>query len=184
MFISKHHYAIALAENDNKVYFINPPGDPLPKEKILVRASGVHTNLFIVEHRLSFPYWLKFHALPVFHWLMRGQVKALLKKLGKPDIAWSFDIGHLYPFRYFPAGCLKIFHPVDEPSAKMAIDAANGSDIIFSVTHEILDKYRHLSVPRHFINHGLATGFLGVHETSRAIDDGVRVGFSGNLLSQ
>jgi len=181
MFISKHHYAIALAEKGNSVYFLSPPGDPRPAEKIHIKPSGIHENLFIVEHRISFPYRLKFRALPVFHWLMKWHIKKLLKQLGTPDIVWSFDIGWLYPFDYFPASALKIFHPVDEPSARISIEAANGADVIFSVTQEILDKYRHLPVPRYFINHGLATEF--VNGFPQQVATGMlKVGFSGNLL--
>ncbi len=182
MFISKHHYAIALAEGGNKVYFISPPGDPRPEEKILVRPSGINENLLIVEHRISFPFWLKFKALPVFHELMRHHIKQLLKKLGTPDIVWSFDIGYMYSFTHFPASGVKIFHPVDEPSAKISIDAANGADVIFSVTQEILDKYSHLPVPRYFVNHGLANEFLYGYPGEYSHDGVIRVGFSGNLL--
>lgn len=182
MFISKHHYAIALAEKGNTVYFLNPPGDPSPAERVLIKPSGIHERLYIVEHRLFFPYRLKFHALPVFHWLMQWHIKKLLKKLGKPDIVWSFDIGYLYPFRLFPAGSIKIFHPVDEPSAPISIRAAEGAGIVFSVTQEILDKYEHLPVPRHFINHGLAREFQSRSEAARLTGDPLRVGFSGNLL--
>ena len=182
MLISKHHYAMTLAASGNKVYFVNPPNDPLPAEKISVKPSGIHDNLYIVSHRISFPYRLKFHALPVFHWFMRGHIKQLLGKIGRPDIVWSFDIGYFYPFRFFPEGCIKIFHPVDEPTLKIGIDAARGADIIFSVTEEILEKYRHLPVPRHFINHGLATGFLEGHAVGYADTGILKAGFSGNLL--
>jgi hypothetical protein len=184
MFISKHHYAIALANRGNKVYFLNPPDDPIPAEGgIVIKESGIHQNLKLVEQKLYFPYNLKFHALPVFHLLMRRQVKRVLKKIGEPvDIVWSFEIGHFYPFRFFPENTFKIFHPVDEPLSKEAIDSAEGSHIIFSVTREILDKYAHLSAPRHFINHGLAKEFMTNSQNGTGRPNGIRVGFSGNLL--
>jgi hypothetical protein len=88
----------------------------------------------------------------------------------------------MYPFSHFPASSLKIFHPVDEPSAKISIDAARGADIIFSVTQEILDKYFHLPVPRYFVNHGLANEFLHDFSGEHSANGKLRVGFSGNLL--
>ncbi|MDE3250401.1 MAG: hypothetical protein KGO82_17195 [Bacteroidota bacterium] len=185
MLISKHHYAISLAKRGNQVYFLNPPNDPLPSgRKVQVKPSGLHENLLIIDQALYFPYNLKFHALPVFHYLMKRQIKKILQAIGRPvDIAWSFDIGHFYPFRHFSQSILKIFHPVDEPLSPISIAAAEGADIIFSVTNEILDKYAHLSTPRYFINHGLTNEFLGSSVQEKAADiKTVRAGFSGNLL--
>lgn len=183
MMLSKHHYAIELAKKGNKVYFLNPPNDPTPAERVLVKPSGIHENLFIVENKLFFPYNLKFHALPLFHWLMKQQVKMICKHIpGNIDIVWSFDIGFTYPLYFFPAGALKIFHPVDEPSSPEAIKAAKGAAIIFSVTNEILDKYQHLSVPRHFINHGISEEFLHPITAGKRATGTIHAGFSGNLL--
>lgn len=183
MMLSKHHYAIELAKKGNKVYFLNPPNDPLPAEAVDVKPSGIHENLFFIENKLYFPYNLKFHALSLFHFLMRRQVKKIVKHIpGKIDIVWSFDIGFTYPLYFFPSTTVKIFHPVDEPSSPEAIKAATGAVIIFSVTSEILDKYAHLTVPRYFINHGLQDEFLqqppvDINDTKK-----IHVGFSGNLL--
>ncbi len=185
MFISKHHYAIALARKGNKVYFLNPPNDPVPAgEKVCIKKSGVHDNLFLIEQALFFPYNLKFHALPLFHLLMRWQIKKILRAIAQPvDIVWSFEIGHFYPFGLFPANLFKIFHPVDEPLSQASIDAGNGADIVFSVTQEILDKYAHLGVPRFFINHGLTDEFLVEYVTATTSNTPyIHAGFSGNLL--
>jgi hypothetical protein len=107
----------------------------------------------------------------------------LLKKIGRPiDIVWSFDLGHLYPFSHFPAGSYKLFHPVDEPLNKTAIDSAGGAGIILSVTREILEKYRDFDVPKHFVNHGVSADFLEPFDIDPNPGSPVRVGFSGNLL--
>ena len=63
-----------------------------------------------------------------------------------------------------------------------AINSANGCNIIFSVTREILDKYKHINVPKHFIHHGLAKEFINVQKVSFEKDDLIRVGVSGNFL--
>lgn len=191
MFISKHHYALELARRGNTVYFLNPPGEGKPGEgnpgegkpgsrKVEIHPSGILPGLFFITHSLWFPYRLKFHALPLFHFLMSYQVKKIQKKIGSPvDIVWSFDLGNLYPFRFFDGIPLKIFHPVDEPLNPTAINSAAGADIIFSVTTEILEKYRGL--PGYFINHGVSENFL---PDVTGTNDGtaVRIGFSGNLL--
>ncbi|MEP7278877.1 MAG: hypothetical protein ABI813_09565 [Bacteroidota bacterium] len=181
MFVSKHHYAVELAKYGNTVYFLNPP-DKSVKERILVTPAATVPGLFIISHRLNFPYNIKFHAIGVFHWFMKQQVKRVLQAIGKPvDIVWSFDLGNLYPFKLFPKTALRIFHPVDEPLNKTAIDSAKGAQIIFSVTHEILEKYKSFGLPIQFINHGVSSIFLQQQEAPAA-NHAIGVGFSGNLL--
>ncbi|MBS1596780.1 MAG: hypothetical protein JST75_01040 [Bacteroidetes bacterium] len=181
MFVSKHHYAIELAKNGNSVYFLNPP-DPIASQKILIEPSGIHENLFLIHQRLSFPYNIKFHFISLFHALMRPHIKQVIKRIGKPlDIVWSFDLGNLYPFIFFQKG-KKIFHPVDEPLNEAAIESACGAEYIFSVTNEILDKYKKFPAKKYLINHGLASQFMLRVNTSQPAGNPVRVGMSGNLL--
>ena len=183
MFISKHHYAVELTKKGNCVYFLNPAcgTGQLFRRKIDISKSADYPNLFIIDHRLNFPYNIKFHFLFLFHWLMRPHLKKILKKIGREiDIVWSFDLSNSYPFSFFPAKSFKIFHPVDEPSELTAIRAAGGADIIFSVTREILDKYKGFKIPGHFINHGVSDEFLKQEPFIKA-DNKVRVGYSGNI---
>lgn len=181
MFISKHHYAITLAERGNTVYYLNPPDNKL-NESIVIEQSTFNNNLYIVSHKLWFPYNIKFHLLGVFHHLMGTEIKRLTKIIGQPDIVWSFDLENVYPFKYFGQNSLKIFHPVDEPLTKNAISAANGANIIFSVTKEILQKYQHLKTPSYFINHGVADNFLLQNCGDGQQKRKVKIGISGNFL--
>jgi hypothetical protein len=186
MFVSKHHYAVELARNGNRVYFLNPPltkKDSAYMDKVSIADSGIHPDLLIVSHKISFPYNIKFHLPGLFHALMKPHIRAVLKALGAPmDIIWSFDLGNLYPFRLFPASALRVFHPVDEPLNQTAFSSAEGAEVIFSVTKEILDKYRACGAPLHFINHGLAREFLGKANIQRVKGNPLRVGLSGNFL--
>jgi len=183
MFVSKHHFAIELARAGNTVFFLNPPEVFQSKDKIVIEPSGVHENLFLVSHQLWFPYNIKFHFINLFHLLMRPHIKKILGRIGRPvDIVWSFDLGNLYPFRFFPASSYKIFHPVDEPLNQTAIDSARGSQMIFSVTREILDKYEKFQVPRYLINQGISEVFLQPINPNSRGNDPIHVGLSGNLL--
>ena len=182
MFVSKHHYSIELAKRGNRVYFLNPPEEKKKNTpQILIVPIEEQENLFLIYHSLYFPYNIKFHFISLFHLLMKFHVKNILKKIDrKIDIIWSFDLGNLYPFSIFSKKSLKIFHPVDEPLNKTAIDSAKGAEVIFSVTKEILEKYNIYKVPGYFINHGVGNDFI---ETEIVQGDGkTRVGFSGNLL--
>jgi hypothetical protein len=186
MFISKHHYAITLSKMGNMVYFLNPPELENTREagQIQISTSCTHHNLSLIDHSLKFPFLLKFHAIPLFHWLMRFHVKNILKKIGRPvDIIWSFDQGNLYPFKFFGKKSFKIFQPVDEPLNEEAIKAASGSQVILSVTPEILEKYKAFKQPRHLINHGVGEAFLSVPSIS-GDKKNIHIGLSGNLLRE
>lgn len=183
MSLSKHHYAIELAKRGNTVYFLNPPGKVNTRRKaaIDILPSGVAPDLWLIEHRIWFPYRLKFHAMPLFHWLMKSHLAGMIKKIGGPvDVIWSFDLGNVYPFRLFSGRPVKIFHPVDEPLNQVAIDSGKGADIIFSVTKEILEKYSAFPAPGHFINHGVAEEFSTKVSAAWEKSLPIHVGLSGN----
>jgi len=185
MFLSKHHYALELARRGNSVFFLNPPQQEKERGKSFIEIKPLegHENLFLIEHRLFFPYWLKFKAQGVFHWLIQFHIKRIVARIDQPlQLVWSFDLGNLYPLRYFRVPVYKVFHPVDEPLNKAAIDAAEGADILFSVTHEILEKYNHCEAPKYFINHGVSEEFLEVGEGHTNSQETLHVGWSGNLL--
>ncbi len=186
--LAKHHYALELAKAGNKVYFLNPPDNDnwsvkSSGKRIRVRASGVNPGLFLIDQELYFPFSLKFHARPVYNIFIKKQIKHILKAVGVPvDIVWSFDIGNLFPIKYFPDKIYKIFHPVDEPADRDSFEAATGADALFSVTQEILKKYRSLRIPSYFINHGVAEEFLSVQPAPFLSGGKIHVGMSGNLL--
>ena len=94
MLLSKHHYAVELARAGNKVFFLNPPDQKgeLPYNSVQINKSLEYENLFLISHRLYFPFWLKFKVMSLFQRLMYYHVKKLLLAIGKPvDIVWSFD---------------------------------------------------------------------------------------------
>jgi len=185
MYVSKHHYAVQLAREGNQVYFLNPPvdKDPVPGKSIHIEPVTTCAGLFLIHHRLYFPYNLKFHFIGLFHFLMKPHIRRILGMIGRPvDVIWSFDLGNLYPFRLFPSRALRIFHPVDEPRNQTAIDSAKGGQVIFSVTREILDKYNDFPGQRHFVNHGVGENFLLPVDVNREFVNPVRVGLSGNFL--
>ncbi len=185
MFISKHHYSLELAKRGNTVYFLNPPDQRMKNKvgSIEIKPSDVQSRLYHIEHRLFFPYILKFKTLFFFHWLMGFQVKRILTRIGQPiDIVWSFDIGNLYPLDLFSPKSYKIFHPVDEPQSPHSIKAAQGANVILSVTPEILEKYHLFNVPKFSINHGVTEDFLELQQVDYNPNLPLRIGISGNLL--
>lgn len=183
LYVSKYHYAIELAKH-NIVYFLSPITSKKSKGLCIniTPIEGIK-NLNIIEHHLFFSFHIKFHFRKFFRILMRIQSRRIIKKINnRIDIVWSFDLGNYFPFDFFNESELKIFHPVDEPLNNDAIDSAKNSDIIFSVTNEILEKYNHLSIPKHFVNHGVSESFLQLVGVNKKVDSKpIHVGLSGNL---
>lgn len=181
--MAKHHYAIELAKRGNTVYFLNPPDQTSISFKDSIEVSeSEYKNLFLIKHRLFFPYWLKFKAFLAFHWLMSFHITELMKTIGKIDIVWSFDIGNLYPLGIFK-NAYKIFHPVDEPLTKEAILSAAHAQIILSVTKEILSKYENYDAPKYLIGHGVSPEFISPTDAQEYVSHTpLQIGLSGNLM--
>lgn len=184
LWVSKHHYALTLAQRGNQVFFLDPPviGKSPGREKVTIDSSGVHPRLLIVRNFISFPYVFKFHLAFLFYLLIKPQVRQIIKAIGRPlDIVWSFDLSNVYPLSFFPESALRIFHPVDLPHTDAGIKGAKGADIIFSTSPEILKRYGHFKKPAFFIDHGLSPVFLQVQLPDKS-DNFIRIGYSGNLL--
>lgn len=184
MYLSKHHYAIALAKQGNEVYFLNPPQEKKSKGSIEIVKSDIEKKLFLINHSIAFSYKIKFHWVGLFHYLMKCHICEIEKKIYKKiDLIINFDLGNYYPFKYFEKNSKKIFFPIDEPLDKTAINSGNSCDILISVTNEIIDKYEHLSVPKYFTHHGLSDVFIDSAIEFTKINDGkIHVGLSGNWL--
>jgi hypothetical protein len=185
MMLAKHHYALELAKKGNQVYYLNPPDNfsrSWNKNRIKIAPVPGQSNLFVIDQQLYFPYKLKFHFRSIYDVLIKKQIRDILKSIPKPiDIIWSFDLGNLFPLRFFDSKYFKVFHPVDEPASQQAIDAADSANILFSVTREILGKYESKGIPAYFINHGMAEEFLNPGPF-RSGNGQVKVGLSGNFL--
>jgi hypothetical protein len=186
MKLAKHHYAIELAKAGHEVYFLNPPDNhrwSLDRKRIRIKPDEHQRGLFIIDQQLYFPYRIKFHARKIYNQLIKKQIRDILWAVHKPiDIIWSFDIGNLFPLSFFDNKIFKIFHPVDEPTDNNALIAASGANVLFSVTREIINKYKDFQIPAEFINHGLPDEFIGIRLNQPPKGQPINVGLSGNFL--
>jgi glycosyltransferase involved in cell wall biosynthesis len=183
MFISKHHYAVELAKAGNTVYYMNGPeqAGKMRRGEIEITKTD-YQNLFLIKHRLPFPYILKFKARWLYDYLLTFHIVNVLRKIPKQvDLVWSFDLSDTVPLRIFPKSIKKIYMPVDELRDSVAINAAKGANLVASVTNEILSKFDSLSTPKLFLNHGVADYFINTNITD-TINNPVQVGLSGNFL--
>lgn len=182
MLFSKHHYAIELGKWGNKVYFITF----LHHEQKLVgnieMVDTGYSNVTAVNIRSYLSYFVRFPKRKVYNLLVRLFIPRLIRLIGrKPDIVWSFDLYNSLPIKHFPPAA-KIFVPVDGPAEGHAHKAAEGADIIVSVTREILEGYMEYNIPGYFLNHGVADIFIN-QSPDFVPGSPLHVGYSGCLLS-
>ena len=180
MKLSKHHYAIELANKQNEVYFMVLDQDV---RNIEVEKTEFE-NLFVIKYNTSFPYKIKFHFRRLFDFLMKFQINLILKKIAKPvDVLWCFDFNLYSNLNYFKAK-LKIYHPVDPVNFDYQINPAKTADFIFSISEKILSNFLHIDKPQKMINHGVEKHFEELAKntyTSKKVNR-VTVGYFGNLL--
>jgi len=180
MRISKHHYALKLAALGNEVCFVNPPLDRSHAADVKWE-DGVQ----VLSYPRPFFYNLKFHWAALYKRLMSWYMRRVLRTIQfVPDVVLSFDLGGDYPLEAFP-DCVKLFFPVDEPQSEIARNSGSSADLVFSVTHEILEQFEHLPAPKVFLNHGVADLFLHKIPSGFTKPDEagqIRFGYAGNLL--
>lgn len=186
MKVSKHHYALELAERGNRVFFIEPPS--LTASGVQVRASQEHPNLNIVTYK---PVFRGKRFLPsfVFKLLIRAQIFLLIQKTGsKPDVVWSFS-GFLFENLNWFGAEKSIFFMADLFAEKKLPGELYRADLVLGVSDTICQLLQKSNREIHFINHGLNRFFeeqakqnlLNI-QPNRLIPSGrIQVGYVGNL---
>lgn len=147
-FVSKHHYALHLAERENKIYFLNPPSREW-------RVSSVSPRLDVIDY----PQFVKgFRLLPNF--LKRLIFKNRYSKIqelvnAKIDVVWSFDSSVFYDFNALDSEVLKIFHLVDLNQNFHLKEGASTADICFCTSDLILKNLQVYTKQVYKIHHGV-----------------------------
>jgi len=179
--VSKHNYAKALTERNNRVYYFNPIDSQLPAGSIVVEDTEIE-HLKQVSFNPRFPLWLKFKMPALFYWLMNIVARNLLKKLKvKPDIIWDFNVYPVFAdLRVFNAK-VRVLHAVD--SSSRGVVPHRNADVAFSVSPQILKTIDKSDLPKYFINHGLAPHFLKDNiVTCNKDKNKIDIAYVGNLL--
>lgn len=147
--VSKHHYAIELLKKKNRVFFLNPPGEPYG-----VRSTN-YKNLF----ELNYPGFLKglrFFPKVIRRWEQR-RVFSKLKKFTKTkfDLIWSFDNSVFYDMDVFGNEVIKVSHIVDLGQNFQLKSSARSADLCFGVIPDIVNKQRKYNNKSYLIHHGV-----------------------------
>jgi len=184
MRISKHHYALELADRGCTVYFIEPP--TLETRGVIIRPTADHPRVHVVTYK---PVFRGERFLPdfVFEWLLRRQINLLIESVGrKPDVVWCFQSFLFRNLRWFGAP-VRIFFLADQfnkPGIPPEVDSAT---LTLAVSDTIYDRIKVAGRLVCRVNHGLQRVF---HESLiRSLNEPITasvhppkvVGYLGNL---
>lgn len=186
IYISKHHYAIEFARNNN-VWFISAPEKSLPAREHIESVENTAVTLIRYNFRLND--FFKFHIPGLYRRLLRKRLYGLIQKeIGPVDICIDFGCYQLFDKLDFVEAGAKIFFPVDDHEY-MEI-SKRGCDKVYSVSKNVLQKLAAGNIEGEFINHGIAAEFskygtekLKNNQTDKpVIGNKVRIGYAGNLF--
>lgn len=173
--VSKHHYAMSLANRGYLVYFLNPPTQSY-------EISNSETiNLKVIDYP---GFFIGMRYLPyMFRKILAMRVYSNLIKLAetKFDIIWSFDNSVFYDFDFYEPSVLKISHIVDLNMNFNFKKSTQSADICFSSTRYILARQKTHNKNSHFIHHGCATSIPKSNFKLPFEGSSTRIGYAGNL---
>lgn len=183
--ISKHHYAKELALK-NEVWFLNAPENERGI-KFKTETEPGYPSLHIIKYSLPVSSFFFFHFRGIYKGLNLWYVSKQLKRITSQfDVCIDFGNYLLYDDVNFVPAKVKIYFPVDD--FEHLKPATRGCDFIFSVSLNILEKFKKRGLTGFFINHGLSRIFAeparqklnAMQEWKKA--DTVNVGYAGNLF--
>lgn len=153
IFVSKHHYAIALSES-NEVYFLNPPNKHITAA---IKITNTNFNkIFVVDYA---PFFKGLQYFPAFirNFIERNFLNKVEKIVNnKIDVIWNFENSRFYDMR-FADKRLKIYHQVDLNQNFHIKEATTTADICFCTTDFIKEKISENSDKVFKIHHGVSS---------------------------
>lgn len=188
MFLSKHNYAIELAEAGNKVYFLNPPVYKTISTRLHLTVKEEVPRLCLVDYVIPVPvHKLRFKARFIYDFIIRTTLIKQLNKLAEFDELWCFEPNIFSSFKAFNAK-KKLLFIVDQHDndtlKKLALDA----DGVATISSLIMDYFKFSDKPKLLLNHGLNKTFTLLARARRSngissgINQPVKVAYVGNLL--
>ncbi|MCC6287122.1 MAG: hypothetical protein IT249_04495 [Chitinophagaceae bacterium] len=170
----------------NEVWFLNAPQEKTGLDFKTERISS-YPGLHIIKYSLPVPKFLFFHFRSLYKKINLLFLSRKLRKIvSQFDICIDFGNYMLYDNTNFVNANLKIYFPVDDfedlkPSMR-------GSTLAFSVSANIIEKFKKNGLKCHFINHGLNSIFAE-HAKQQLCDikqwvrkDVLHIAYAGNLF--
>ncbi|MCK5536632.1 MAG: glycosyltransferase [Bacteroidales bacterium] len=150
-FVSKHHYAVTLADKGHKVYFLDPPDPSLVEVQI---KETKHDNLWSVSAP-QVAKGLRFYPKILRNFAERRWLKKLEDQIRqKFTTVWLFENSRFYDMD-FAGDRLKIYHQVDLNQNFHVKEAVSSADICFCTTDFIQRDLMPFSDKVYKIHHGV-----------------------------
>ncbi len=184
-FVSKHHYAMELAKN-NDVWFLSSPKESIGFQK-WEETIDTHPRLKIIQYKLPIPAFFRFHINKIYRFVNLLAVKRILRKINPAfDVCIDFGCYSLYDSVEFIDATTKIFFPVD--NFGHINFTKRGAHYLFTVSDVIRQKFIAAGIQCLFINHGLSENFITPAKErlqnciEKKVENNKNVGYSGNLF--
>lgn len=184
MRISKHHYALELADQGCTVYFIEPP--TLDTQGVTIRQTDDHPRVYVVTYKPVFR-GERFLPAVIFEWLLRRQIRLLVDQIGrKPDVVWCFQSFLFRNLSWFGAP-VRIFFLADQFNKQGTPPEVDSASLVLAVSDTIYNRIRAGNKSVFRINHGLQKYFhAAIPEALASASDlpaesHRTVGYLGNL---
>lgn len=180
-FVSKHHYAVALASKGYKIYFLDPP---VPSKDKLDISQTNYENIWSISAPIV-KKGLKYYPKILRNYFEKRWLTKLENVIGESfSIIWLFENSRFFDM-HFAGDRLKIYHQVDTNQNYNVKTAATTADICFCTTDYILEELKKFNEKSYKIHHG--TSLLTPNENqftlikSKMSQDKINAVYIGNL---
>lgn len=184
------HFAIEMAEQGNKVFFVDPPRAAVHKETVSVTSADNYPAIQVI-HLQPFPFALFLrHKIPfVYNMMVKRYIREIKKVTGASiDELWNFN-PHVFVNMVAFAAKKNILLLYDFYKGNHIFRSAATAALLVSPSQLILDHYRSSNVPQLLVQHGLNKSMAFAAATRLENTnlqpqqrDIVKVGYTGNLL--
>jgi hypothetical protein len=190
MLVSKMHYAIALAQKGNSVFFVNPPRKLDGQALATIAEKREGGNITVIDiGEMTGGLFLR-HKLPFLYPMVTGRYARAIKRITGPQIdqVWCFNPNLFIDLRVFGAGA-SILLLYDFYRGSHIFKAARSADALVSISQVIMEFYAATPPPKLLLQHGLGSAFavraqerLAAGKLAPRSGAKVKIGYVGNLL--
>lgn len=176
--ISKHHYALALANRGMKVFFLNlNVGNKVKEDEVCVD----HENIVLTKiNTPSYSNKLRFHFRSLYDIILAIFIKAWAKRHPKLDLLISFDCNGVFTNLSLFKAEKTIFFPVDQVNENYR-KSYKGFDQLLSISPVILRAFPN-APHKKLLHHGLSDSFLDKKYEYKQVSEPKHIAYVGNLL--
>ena len=149
--VSKHHFALTLANLGHNVFFLDPPNPAL--RHLVLKTVPDQPNLKVVQGPKVAP-GLRFYPASLRLWLETRWLTDFERTIDCAiDTIWLFENSRFFDLR-FARNRLKIYHQVDINQNFNASTAARTADVCFCTSDGILTRLLPYNPRAYKIHHG------------------------------